>query len=92
MFLQCSNAEAVVSALERATDEEGVSHDRGEGVLPMKGSVDFGLYGRVAPSAMFFLGAGEKRARLHNTDYDFPDDLIGIGATVFMREIRNELG
>ena len=79
-------------ALERAMDEEGVSHDKGEGVLPMKGSEDFGLFGRVAPVAMFFLGAGENHARLHNPDYDFPDDLIGIGAKVFMRAIRNELG
>ncbi|NRQ18279.1 amidohydrolase [Ensifer sesbaniae] len=92
VFHQCSNAEAAVTALERAMDEEGVSHDHGEGVLPMKGSEDFGLFGRVAPAAMFFLGAGENHARLHNPDYDFPDDLIGIGAKVFMRAIRNELG
>ncbi|MBD9647495.1 amidohydrolase [Ensifer sp. ENS09] len=92
VFHQCSNAEVAVAALERAMDEEGVSHDTGEGVLPMKGSEDFGLFGRVAPSAMFFLGAGENHARLHNPDYDFPDDLIGIGASVFMRAIRNELG
>ncbi len=92
VFHQCSNAERAVTALERAMDEEGVSHDRGEGVLPMKGSEDFGLFGRVAPSAMFFLGAGENHARLHNPDYDFPDGLIGIGAKVFMRAIRNELG
>ncbi len=92
VFHQCNNSELAVRALERALDEEGVSQDSGEGVLPMKGSEDFGLFGSVAPSAMFFLGAGENRARLHNPDYDFPDDLIGIGATVFMRAIRNELG
>jgi len=92
VFHQCSNAEVAVIALELAMNEEGVSHDRGEGVLPMKGSEDFGLFGRVAPSAMFFLGAGESHARLHNPDYDFPDGLIGIGARVFMRAIRNELG
>ena len=28
---------------------------------------------------MFFLGAGEHHAALHNPDYDFPDDLIAIG-------------
>lgn len=92
VFHQCSNAEVAVTALERAMDEEGISHDESEGVLPMKGSEDFGLFGRVAPSAMFFLGAGENHARLHNPDYDFPDGLIGIGAKVFMRAIRNELG
>ncbi|MGO4622253.1 amidohydrolase [Ensifer sp. 2YAB10] len=92
VFHQCSNADVAVTALERAMDAEGVSHDEGEDVLPMKGSEDFGLFGRVAPAAMFFLGAGENHARLHNPDYDFPDDLIDIGARVFMRAIRNELG
>jgi metal-dependent amidase/aminoacylase/carboxypeptidase family protein len=41
---------------------------------------------------MFFLGAGENHPSLHNPDYDFPDDLIGIGARVFMRTLRNLLG
>ncbi len=48
VFHQCSNADVAACALERAMDEEGVSHDKGEGVLPMKGSEDFGLFGRGA--------------------------------------------
>ncbi|MBP1882398.1 amidohydrolase [Sinorhizobium mexicanum] len=92
VFHQCSNAASAVGELRRALDEEGVSHDRGAGALPMKASEDFGLFGRVAPSAMFFLGAGENHPRLHNPDYDFPDALIGIGARVFMRAIRNLAG
>lgn len=92
VFHQCSNAAPAVGELRRALDEEGVSHDRGAGALPMKASEDFGLFGRVAPSAMFFLGAGENHPRLHNPDYDFPDALIGIGARIFMRAIRNLVG
>ncbi|WP_331374715.1 amidohydrolase [Sinorhizobium chiapasense] len=92
VFHQCSNDAAAVSELRRALDEEGINHDRGAGALPMKASEDFGLFGRVAPSAMFFLGAGENHPRLHNPDYDFPDALIGIGARVFMRAIRNLVG
>ncbi|MDK1386826.1 amidohydrolase [Sinorhizobium sp. 8-89] len=92
VFHQCSNAAPAVDELRRALDEEGVSHDPGAGALPMKASEDFGLFGRVAPSAMFFLGAGENHPRLHNPDYDFPDALIGIGARVFMRAIRNLAG
>lgn len=38
VFHQCSNADTAVAALEHAMDEESVSHDNGEGVLPMKGS------------------------------------------------------
>ena len=46
----------------------------------MLASEDFGLFGRVAPSVMFLFGAGEACPGLHNPDYDFPDELIGIGA------------
>jgi metal-dependent amidase/aminoacylase/carboxypeptidase family protein len=58
----------------------------------MRGSEDFGRFGAVGRSAMFFLGAGVGHANLHNPDYDFPDDLIGIGARVFMRAARQVLG
>lgn len=92
VFHQCSNAAAAVNELRRALDDEAISHDQGAGALPMKASEDFGLFGRAAPSAMFFLGAGENHPRLHNPDYDFPDALIGIGARVFMRAIRNLVG
>ena len=42
--------------------------------------------------AMFFLGAGERHPSLHNPDYDFPDDLIRIGARIFARVAANLLG
>jgi len=92
IFHQCSNAPAAVSALRQALGEEGISHDEGPTTLPMKASEDFGLFGRVAPSAMFFLGAGENHPRLHNPDYDFPDALIEVGGRAFLRTIRNLLG
>lgn len=92
IFHQCSNAPAAVNALRQAFGEEAISHDEGPTALPMKASEDFGLFGRVAPSAMFFLGAGEGHPRLHNPDYDFPDALIEVGARAFMRTIRNLLG
>jgi metal-dependent amidase/aminoacylase/carboxypeptidase family protein len=71
-------------------DEEGVAFDAGD--LPLRASEDFGRFGAIAPAAMFFLGAGDNHASLHNPDYDFPDDLIGIGAGIFMRTLRNLLG
>jgi len=90
IFQHCENAPEAVEHLRRALDAEGVSHDRGN--LPMRASEDFGRFGQRAPAAMFFLGAGERHPSLHNPDYDFPDDLIGIGTRVFMRTIRNLLG
>lgn len=90
IFRHCENAPEAVAHLRRALDAEGVPHDRGD--LPMRPSEDFGYLGANAPAAMFFLGAGEQHAALHNPDYDFPDDLIGIGARVFMRTLRDLLG
>jgi amidohydrolase len=92
VFAQCFNSAEAVDALRHALDGEGVSVESESALLPMKASEDFGLFRTVAPSAMFFLGAGEDHPRLHNPDYDFPDELIAIGAGVFMRAIRNALG
>ncbi|MBC7313048.1 MAG: M20/M25/M40 family metallo-hydrolase, partial [Rhizobium sp.] len=90
IFLHCENAPEAVAHLARALDAEGVGHDKGS--LPMRASEDFGRFRAVAPSAMFFLGSGENHPALHNPDYDFPDELIAIGAQVFMRVVRDLLG
>jgi amidohydrolase len=85
IFQHCENAPEAVAHLRRALDEEGVSHDTGN--LPLRASEDFGRFGQRAPAAMFFLGAGKNHPSLHNPDYDFPDDLIGIGARVTLRNL-----
>ena len=90
IFAHCENAPEAVAHLRRALDAEGVTHDLGN--LPFRGSEDFGQFGKTRPAAMFFLGAGEKHPSLHNPDYDFPDDLIAIGARVMMRTLRDLLG
>ncbi|MEQ8394506.1 amidohydrolase [Thalassobaculum sp.] len=90
VFRHCENAPAAVGHLHRALEAEGVPCDRG--FPPLRASEDFGRFGDHAPSAMFFLGAGETHPSLHNPDYDFPDHLIGIGARVFMRTLRDLLG
>ena len=58
----------------------------------MRGSEDFGLFGSVSKSAMFFLGAGEDYPMCHNPDFDFPDVQIEPGVRVFERVLRNLLG
>lgn len=90
IFVASLNAPEAASHLRAALDQEGIPYDT-EG-LPMRGSEDFGTFGHRAHSAMFFLGAGENHPALHNPDYDFPDDLIPIGARVFLRTARNILG
>jgi amidohydrolase len=90
IFTASLNAPEAVMVLREALDGAGVSHD--EEALPMRASEDFGQFGRTAKSAMFFLGAGTETPQLHNPDYDFPDDLIPIGASVFTRAVRQILG
>jgi len=90
VFVASVNAPEAVEHLRRALDAEGIRHS--EDGLPMRASEDFGVFGHGARSAMFFLGAGERHPALHNPDYDFPDDLIPIGARVFARVARDLLG
>lgn len=89
IFFHCENAPEAVAHLEEALTSEGVRFD--EGTLPMRASEDFGRLRAICPSAMFFLGAGEKHPALHNPDYDYPDNLTAIGARVFMAVIRKAL-
>lgn len=90
VFDHCENAPEAVAHLRRALEAEGIPH--GPQGLPLRASEDFGRFGQLAPSAMFLLGAGEDRPSLHNPDYDFPDELIAIGARIFMRTARDILG
>lgn len=90
IFVASLNDGEATAHLAAALNEEGIAHDE-EG-LPMRASEDFGAFGHGSKSAMLFLGAGVERPNLHNPDYDFPDDLIAIGARIFMRVSRNMLG
>lgn len=90
IFEHCENAPEAVAHLRHALAAEGLVHDSSN--LPMRASEDFGRFGKQAPAAMVFLGAGERHPGLHNPDYDFPDELIAIGARVMMRTLRDLLG
>ena len=89
IFVASLNHPDAVAHLRRALDAEGIAHDEDE--LPMRASEDFGIFGHASKSAMLFLGAGEKHPALHNPDYDFPDELIPIGARIFARVVSNLL-
>jgi amidohydrolase len=89
VFHHCENDPEAVALLRRALDDEKIAHGPAG---PMRGSEDFGLFGRQAKAAMFLLGSGEDCPHLHNPDYDFPDDIIAPGARIFMRTLRNLLG
>ena len=90
IFLHCENSPEATALLAAALDAQSIPH--GPHGLPMRASEDFGRFRTFCPAAMVFLGAGETHPALHNPDYDFPDELIGIGARVFMTVVRGTLG
>lgn len=59
---------------------------------PFGWSEDFGHFTARYPGALFGLGAGEDHPALHHPSYDFPDDLIGMGADLWMRVVERLIG
>lgn len=56
-----------------------------------RASEDFGQFATVSKSAMFLLGSGEDQPQLHNSDFNFPDEIITTGHNIFYRLINNIL-
>ncbi len=90
IFLHSENTPEAFDVLARAANAQGIPWN--PGTLPMRASEDFGSFRKVCPVAMYFLGSGESHPSLHNPDYDFPDELIPIGAGIFLAALRELLG
>lgn len=69
---------------------------------PVMPSEDFSEYAKRVPSAFFFVGAGTSGQHrleghgdgpclLHNGSYDFNDDCLALGASVFAKVVENYL-
>lgn len=58
---------------------------------PFKFGEDFGVFTQRYPGAMFGLGSGEETPALHNPDYDFPDEIIETGISMFKEIILKTL-
>jgi amidohydrolase len=58
---------------------------------PFKWGEDFGLFTAHYKGCMFGLGSGLKTPALHNPDYDFPDELLKTGVTLFNEIINKTL-
>lgn len=87
-FAACTNDREAAAAVRAAC--VALAIPAGESATPFRWSEDFGLFGSVAKTALFVLGAGEDCPPLHAPDYDFPDALIETGTTLFAR-IANDL-
>ena len=51
---------------------------------PFSWSEDFSYYTQKFKGAFFGLGSGIDHPQLHNSDYDFPDDIIESGINIFL--------
>jgi len=90
-FAAGHNDEEAVARIEAAATALGAG--RVEVGDPFRWSEDFGRFGSVAKTGLFVLGSGVDHPRLHNPDFDFPDELIGPGIAMFeyiMRDICGE--
>ena len=59
---------------------------------PVMPSEDFGEYLKKVPGAFFFVGSGASgTCGLHNPQFDFNDEALPIGASVFAQVVENYL-
>jgi amidohydrolase len=89
-FAAGHNDQDAVAHIEAAAEALGAP--RVEVDDPFRWSEDFGRFGSVAKTALFVLGSGEDHPRLHNPDFDFPDELIGPGVAMFEHIVRDLCG
>jgi len=76
-----NNPEIVDIIKQTATEN---NFDTLEKPSPFPWGEDFGLFTVIYKGAMFGLGSGENTPRLHNPDYDFPDEIAPIGTAMFI--------
>lgn len=87
-FTATVNSRKAVDVVRRAAGAGSVVVMDG----PLRWSEDFGRLTAIAEGALFGIGAGEEIPVLHNPAYDFPDELIPLGAAVFTGIIGECLG
>ncbi|PKN72626.1 MAG: amidohydrolase [Candidatus Cloacimonetes bacterium HGW-Cloacimonetes-3] len=55
---------------------------------PFPWSEDISYFSQRFPTALFGLGAGIDHPQLHRPDYDFPDELLPLGVSIFAELIK----
>ncbi len=83
------NNEDCVNLIKTAATELGLNYQFLEN--PFRWSEDFGHFTQISKAALFGVGSGVNHPKLHNEDYDFPDDIIEPSIATFMRIIEKLL-
>lgn len=55
-------------------------------------SEDFGVFTRHIPGCFVFLGMGENHTPLHNSEYNFNDNVLQTGVDFYVDVVRSQLG
>ncbi|MDF9867620.1 amidohydrolase [Bacilli bacterium PM5-3] len=83
---ECTNA--LVNAARKALGDENVDGS----CEPWMGSEDFGCYLNEVPGCLFFLGSDkENSAPLHNSQYDYNDDVLLVGVNIYKELVTSRL-
>lgn len=91
-FIETINASEPTKAVVRVAAEAG--RDTIPDREPMSFSEDFAHFAAAVPGCFFLLGNGEQGVHgqpLHSNDYDFNDELLPIGADLWVRLVRDRL-
>ena len=80
-FAATESDDDCVATIEAAAAESGVdTRYLGD---PFRWSEDFGYFTAAFKGAFFGLGSGTEQPQLHDDGYDYPDELIMIGASIY---------
>lgn len=80
-FRATVNSQKGAEIIKKVSEVHGFQYQLLEQPFPW--SEDFGEFRRQFPIAVFGLGAGEDKPPLHSEKYDFNDELIPVGITMF---------
>lgn len=88
-FAAAENKEPAVATIRHCAGSLGLKYIEKES--PFFWGEDFGLFTQRFDGALFGLGSGTEQPPLHHPDFDFPDDIIETGASMFYEIAKNEL-
>ena len=80
-FPETRNSAVCAEKVRRAAQSAGLPIARWD--EPFRSSEDFGVYTKLVPGALFYIGCGEDHAPLHTACYDFEDALIPAAVRIF---------
>lgn len=87
IFPETSNSEVAANVVRESARKANIACKELD--QPFKWSEDFGHFLLKYKGALFALGAGADIPKLHNHDYDFPDELIPIGLAMFKNIVNH---